>query len=220
MNVNGKKAEGPLGPVPGKAWIINEMQASHLAPWAWAVAWLLTNAGFTLSDLYSSPHRSLVPYFALSAVGWGAAVIVTAGIGQQGLGSSVRLASWAIAYLAATIPPLFWLQRWNMGWFGPIIGVGIAGVIGGIFGSSHPGVWRLASGALLGMVFLLLAALSFYTGYIILVLGFPLLAAVAGYTGAAVILWGVPAGFCGLGAGLMARSILGYTPGGSIHITH
>ena len=184
----------------------SQAQAYRLMPWAWSVAWLLTGAGTWLSDIYSSPSRSLVPFFALSAVGWGVAGVVTAG--ASGYGSkAVRLAAWAIAYLVAIVLGFVWLHAWSVGFFGLIAATGLGGAIGAA-GSSRPGLRRLWAGVLSGLTFLLLAAISFYAGYFLLLFHQPL-AAIVGGIGAGALASMLPGALCGLGAGLVMRRLLG-----------
>ena len=190
--------------------MLTERQAYRWMPWAWSAAWMLTGVGVSISDLYSYPAQSLIPYFALSAVGWSAAGIVTASASRREPGMAVRLVGWAVAYLAAIPLGLVWLLSWNVAYLGPIVAIGVAGAIGGVAGSLRSGAWRLVSGVLLGLAFLLFATVSFSASYILLVLYAPI-AQLLGNAGADLLAWGLPSALCGLAAGFAARRILGIT---------
>ena len=196
----------------GARWMPAQAQAYRRIPWAWSAAWLLTGLGIQLSDIYSSPSRSQIPYFAFSALGWGAAGVITASASRGRPGMLVRLAAWGAAYLVAIQFGLFWLQRWNIAFFGPILASGLAGAIGGVAGSVRPGAWRLASGTLLGLAFLLFATLSFMASYFLMLI-YTLIAQQGGSAGVLsvidALIWTLPGALCGLGAGLAARWLLG-----------
>ncbi len=130
------------------------------------------------------------------------------------LGWSLGLAAWVVAYLAAALLGFVWMRTWDLGILGPPAAFGVAGAIGGLFSSTRPGRTSLASAALLGLAFLLFAAIGFYAGAILGYLYSPI-ARLVGDVAAKPVIWGLPLALCGLGAGFAARRILGgkYTPG-------
>src|SRR5512135_2980921 len=130
--------------------MLNKAQAYRLVPWAWSAAWMLILAGATITDI---PSRGPAVYFALSALGGVAAGLVTAAAAGEKTGVGVRLAAWAVAYLAAVPLGLVWLYTWSVGYLGTIAAAGLAGVIGGVFNTMRPGTGRWVSAALLGLVF-------------------------------------------------------------------
>jgi hypothetical protein len=182
----------------------------RLVPWAWSIAWMLTGVGTGLSDIYSSPSKSLIPYIALSAVGWGFAGIVTARAAGQKSGVAIRIVAWAVAYLVFVLCGLYWGNNWNIRFMGPIVATGVAGAIGGVPSSRRSGLWRLISGALVGFAFLSFATVSFYMSYF-LIFSYSVEAQLLGDTGANVFIWGLPGAIFGLGAGFLASLILGIT---------
>jgi hypothetical protein len=190
----------------------SETHVRRLIPWAWSAAWLLAGLGIHISDIYSSPSRSQIPYFVISALGWGIAGVITASASRGRPGMAVRLAAWMIAALVAILFGLFWLYRWNMAFFGPIVATGLAGAIGGVTSSVRKGAWRLVSGALLGLAFLLFATVSFMASYF-LMLVYTLIAQQGGSAGVLSIvdalIWPLPGAVFGLGAGFAARWLLG-----------
>jgi hypothetical protein len=179
-----------------------------LVPWAWSAAWLLTGLGFSILASSSLPSPHLFAYIALGLLGWGAAGFVTARAAGGAPGKAVRLAGWGIAALVAILLGLVWMIGWDAGFLGGPAAVGLAGVIGGLAGSVRKGAWRLASGILLGLVFLLLATLSFYNSYFLMYYYTPI-SRVFGSGGVNVFVFGWPAAFWGLVAGFAARRILG-----------
>jgi hypothetical protein len=191
--------------------MLNQLQARRLVPWAWSAAWLLTGVGIWLSDVYSSPSRSLVPYFALSALGWGIAGFITASAARGKPGLAVRLLAWGIAWLVAILLGLVWLHQWNMAFFGPIVATGLAGAIGGVASSSRPGMRRLASTVLLGAVFLLFALVGFYASFFLMFVYTSIAQHGGDVSLISALIWPLPGAVCGLLAGLAARRILGLT---------
>ena len=186
-----------------------ESRAYRLVPWAWSVAWLLTGVGIWLSDIYSSPSRSLVPYFAFSALGWGLAGFVTASAAWGKPGMAFRLVAWLVAGLASVPLGLAWGRSWNGGFLGPIAALGLAGGIGGLAGSVRKGAWRLVSGVLLGGTFLLFALVSFYASYFLLLIYTSISQQGGDIRIISALVWPLPGAICGLGAGFAARWILG-----------
>jgi hypothetical protein len=189
--------------------MLMQSQAYRLTPWAWSLAWLLVGLGTWLSDLYSSPSRSLVPYFALSALGWGIAAYVTTRAARDKSGTTLRLAGWILAALAAVLLGFTWLHRWNMAFFGPIVATGLAGFIGGSASSERPGGWRWLSGLLLGAAFLLFAFVSFCFTYFLMLIATSVAQQGGDITVLNALLWLLPGAVCGLGAGFAVRWILG-----------
>jgi hypothetical protein len=169
---------------------------------------MLTGVGIAISDLYSSPSKSLIPYIVLSALGWGIASLVTAEAVGQEAGIAVRLAAWAVAYLVYVAGGYYLATNRNMGFLGPIAAIGVAGAIGGVFSSRRSGGWRLVSGIMVGLAFMVFATISFYASYFLM---FPYTAEarVLGEMGANIFIWVVPGMIFGLGAGFTARWILG-----------
>ena len=192
--------------MPGKP------QAYRLLPWAWFAAWSLTGAGAIISDIYSSPSRSLVAFFGLSAVGWALAGYMTACASRGKHGLAVQLAAWGIAYLVVVPLGILWMSKKGapaLLLFDPFL---LAGAIGGFASSARPGAWRLLSGSLVGIVFLLFSPnITFYSGLILLMFynstfnryGGPLSSA---YSWA----WVLPFVLFGLVSGFAVRWILGF----------
>ena len=193
----------------------NQSQAHRLVPWSWSLAWLLTGVGIWLSDIYSSPSRSLMPFIVLSALGWGIAGFVTASAGRGKPGLALRLAAWLVGGLAFIPLSLVWGRTWNGGFLGPIAASGVAGTIGGLVGSLRKGAWRLVSGVLVGVAFMLMAAVSFFASYFLMIV-YTSIAQRGGDPGViSALIWPLPGAVCGLLAGFAARWILGFprTPG-------
>ena len=189
----------------------NPSQAYRLVPWAWSAAWLLTGLGLAFSDVYSSPSRSLVPYFALSALGWGIAGFITASAARGKPGLALRLLAWGIAWLVASLLGLVWLHHWNVAFFGPIVATGLAGLIGGLAASMRPGAWRPISAVLLGAVFLLFATLNLYFSYFLMIVYTSISQHGGDVSVVSALIWPLPGAVCGLLAGWSARRILGLT---------
>jgi hypothetical protein len=195
---------------------IGQLQAYRLVPWAWSAAWLLTGLGFWISIIKPLALGDFIAYIALGALGWGMAGLVSARAANGAGGTpgvAVRLAGWGVASLVAILLGLVWMLSWDAGFVGPMAASGLAGAIGGLSGSVRKGAWRLLSGLLLGVVFLLLAVISFYAGYILWLGAQP----AGGRDLLSLLAWLIPAALCGLGAGFAARWILGLravqTPG-------
>lgn len=187
--------------------MLSKAQAYRLMPWAWSASWLLTGLGIWISDIYSSPSRSLVAYIALSAVGRVASGIVTASASRNESGIAVRLAAWAVACLVAILLGLAWMRSWNLGFLGLPVAIGVAGTIGGVASSSRSGAWRLLPGVLLGLAFLLFATVNFFASYLLMFFYEPN-ARLFGNIGANALIYLLPGALCGLGAGFIARRIL------------
>jgi hypothetical protein len=189
-----------------------ETQARRLIPWAWSAAWLLTGLGFWISDLSSLPSRSPFAYIAFSAAGWAIAGFVTASAAGEAPARTLRLVGWLVPGLASIPLSMLWLRSWNGGFLGPIAALGLAGLLGGVAGSVRRHAWRLVSGALVGLAFLLFASLSFIASYF-LILIYTLIAQQGGSAGVLsvvdALIWPLPAALCGLGAGFAARWLLG-----------
>jgi len=77
--------------------MFSQTKVYRLMPWAWSAAWMLTGIGIAISDLYSYPSKSLIPYIVLSAVGWGFAEFVTASTAGHKSGATLRLIAWIVA---------------------------------------------------------------------------------------------------------------------------
>jgi len=190
--------------------MLNQSKAYRLMPWAWSVAWMLTGLGVAISDLYSYPSKSLIPYIVLSAVGWGFAGFVTVRAAGHKSGATLRLIAWIVAYLVYVVFGFYDATSWNMGFLGPIVAIGVAGAIGGVFSSRRAGAWRLVSGVLVGLTFLLFATVSFYVTAIQMYL-FSAEARVLGEQGTLLFIWGLPGAVFGLSAGFVVRWMLGIT---------
>jgi len=200
-------------------------RACRLMPWAWFVAWLLTGVGGMISDIYSSPTKSLIPFIALSAVGWAVGGFITARASQGKSGMAVQLVAWAVAYLVAIPLGRVWMPSRDMGPFVLYVPFVLAGAIGGFASSSRPGAWRLISAALVGLVFLLFSPIiTFGAGF--LLMGFytsirdmvnPYLGPLGSSTIA--LFWILPGAMFGLVAGFAARWILGMTTVGSAKVS-
>jgi len=76
--------------------ILNHDKAYRLLPWAWSAAWMLTGLGTAISEVYSSPTKSLIPYIVLSAVSWGIAGFVTASAVGHKSGIAIRFVPWVV----------------------------------------------------------------------------------------------------------------------------
>ncbi len=189
-----------------------ETHVRSLIPWAWSAAWLLAGLGFWISDLSSLPSRSPFAYIALSAAGWAIAGFVTASAAGEAPARTIRLVGWLVPGLASIPLSMLWLRSWNVGFLGPIAALGLAGLLGGVAGSVRKGAWRLVSGALLGLAFLLFATVSFMASYF-LMLVYTLIAQQGGSAGVLSIvdalIWPLPGALFGLVAGFAARWLLG-----------
>jgi hypothetical protein len=200
----------------GEKVMPNQSQARRLVPWVWSLAWLLTGLGFWISIVNSLQNPpNFFPYIALGALGWGVAAFVTASVARGKPGMLFRLAGWLVAGLASISLSILWMLTWDAGFLALIVAPGVAGALGGMAGSMRRGAWRWVSGILLGVAFLVLAALSFYASY------FSLFAATAiSQHGGDIRLfdplgWVIPGAVFGLLAGFAARWILGLRkPGG------
>jgi len=189
-----------------------ETNAYHLIPLAWSAAWLLTGLGIWLSDIYSFPSRSIIAYIMFSAAGWGTAGLITVIASRSKASAAVQLAAWAIAYLVAIGLGLVWLRSWNIHFLGIPVAIGAAGTILGIATSLRPGLWRLVSGTLLGVLFFIFSTASFFATYILLLL----YTSIAQRYGNVPILyslsWIIPGAVFGSGAGFATRWILDLKP--------
>jgi hypothetical protein len=186
----------------------SQAQAYRWMPWAWSLAWLLTGMGGAISDIYSSPSKSLSPYVILSILGWSMVGFVTAKATRQVQSTAIQSIAWLVASMVASLLSLAWLHSWNIGFLGPIAACGLAGAIGGAASPVRPRVGRLVSAVLLGSVFALFATVSFYLSFIFLSFFRPM-ARLFGNGGASVLAWGLPGALCGLVTGFLARQILG-----------
>jgi hypothetical protein len=190
-----------------------QAQAFRWMPWAWSAAWLLTGLGNYVSNSYPSPYEGLYAYLILSVLGWGFASLITARASTGRPGMTFHLVAWGIASLSAILLGLVWMRSWDAGFLGWIAATGLAGAIGGVAGSMRTGVWRWVSGVGLGAAFLLLALISFFGGYL-LALGYA--SSALPYNAGlfyALIMPG-PAAVFGLGAGFLARWLLGLSKSG------
>ncbi len=179
-------------------------------PWSWSLAWLLTGLGFWISIANSlNPPPNFFAYIALSALGWFISGVVTARAARGAPGMIFRLAGWLVAGLAFISLSILWMLRWDAGFLALIIAPGVAGVFGGVAGSMRRGAWRWVSGILLGLVFLILSALSFYASYFSLFL----LTSISQQGGDIRLMnplgWVIPGAVFGLAAGFVLRWILG-----------
>ena len=193
--------------------VVNQVKAYRLMPWAWSAAWMVTGVGIAISDLYSSPSKSLIPYVVLSALGWGYASLVTTNATRQDAGIAVRMVAWVVAYLVYVAGGYYWATNWNMGFLESIAAIGVAGIIGGTGSSRRSGVWRLVSGTLVGLAFMVLATISFYASYF-LIFAYSSEARLLGEMGANVFIWALPGMIFGLSAGFTARWLLGISRDG------
>ena len=192
--------------MPGKT------QAYRLLPWAWLAAWTLTGAGAVISNIYFPPSRNLVAFFVLSSVGWALASYITARASASKTGLAIQLAAWWLAYLVAVPLGILWMSKKGASTFLLFDPFLLAGAIGGFTSSARPGAWRLLSGSLVGIVFLLFSpVMIFYSGLMLLMLynsafnryGDPLSSA---YSWA----WILPFVLFGLVSGFAVRWILGF----------
>lgn len=206
----------------------NRTRACRLMPWAWLVAWLLTGVGGMISDIYgiySSPSKSLIPFIALSAVGWAVGGFITARASKGKSGMAVQLVAWALAYLVAIPLGRVWMLSRDMVPFVLSVPFVLAGAIGGFASSSRLGVWRLISGALVGLVFLLFSPIiTYYAALMLMAFYTPILDMVNPYSGplgsSTVYLFRIlPDAMFGLVAGFAARWILGMTTVGSANVS-
>jgi hypothetical protein len=191
-------------PMP-KGWL-----AWRLLPWAWSLSWLLTGLGFWISIVNSLlPPPNFFAYIELSALGWGIAALVTASATRGTPGITIQLAGWLVAGLASISLSILWMLRWDAGFLALIAAPGVAGALGGVAGSMRRGAWRPVSGILLGVVFLVLAALSFYASYFSLFV----LTSISQHGGDIHVMnplgWIIPGAVFGLVAGFATRWILG-----------
>jgi hypothetical protein len=181
-------------------------------PWAWFLAWLLTGAGASI--VYTGPLPlpawRIGLYIGLSAAGWAAAGFITTRASNGKSSLVVQLAAWAAAYLVAIPLGLVWmLSRDLPPWF-LFLPLGVAGLLGGLASSARPGVWRLVSGILVGLVFYLCSTLSFFAGYMLILFN----GSLAQQNGVDIglpypLLLVLPQPVFGLLAGFLARWILG-----------
>ncbi len=190
-------------------------QAYRLMPWAWFAAWLLTGAGASI--VYTGPVPlpawRIMLYIGLSALGWAAAGFITTRASSSRSGLAVQLAAWGVAYLVAIPLGLVWmLSRDLPPWF-LFLPLGLAGVLGGLASSGRPGVWRLVSGILVGLVFYLFSTISFFAGYMLILFSGSLAQQNAVDSGLPYpMLLVLPEPVFGLLAGFLARWILGARP--------
>ena len=192
--------------------MITRSLAYRLFPWAWFVAWMLTGAGAVLSDIYSTPTKSLVPFFALSAIGWIAASYITVRASPGGSSMTIQLAAWTVTYLIVIPLGLLWMSEKHTGTvlvFDPFL---LAAAIGAFASSARRGVWRFLSPAMVGILFLLFSPfVTFYTGLLLLaaysstinLYGSPLSSSYA-------LFWALPNSIFGLIIGFAMRWILGF----------
>jgi hypothetical protein len=194
--------------------MISKTQAYRLMPLAWSVTWLLSGVGATISDIYSSPSKSLFPFLALSAVGWAGAGYITACASNGKSGMTVQLVAWAAAYLVAIPLGLVRLLGKDMvPIFLFVLPFMASGAIGGFASSSRKGVWRLLSGALLGFVFLIFSPVfTYYAGSILMLLYSSIVHPYGGPINSSYIplFWILPNTVFGIVTGFVARWILGF----------
>ena len=187
-----------------------DAQAWRWIPWAWSLSWLLTSLGFWISVVNSLQNPpNFFAYIALSVLGWGIAGFATASLARGKAGMLFRLAGWLVAGLVSITLSIIWMLSWDAGFLALIAAPGVAGALGGVAGSMRRGAWRWVSGILLGVAFLILAALGFYASY------FSLFAATSiSQHGGDIRLvnpigWVIPGAVFGLVAGFAVRWILG-----------
>ena len=188
----------------------SQARAFRMVPLVWSVSWLLTGLGFWISIVSSLlPPPNFLAYIALSALGWVIAGVVTASTARSTPGMLFRLAGWLVSGLASISLSILWMQSWNAGFLGPIAALGVAGVLGGVASSMRRGVWRWLSGILLGVAFLILAALSFYASYFLMFVA----TSISQHGGDIRLIdplsWMIPGAVFGLVAGFTLRGILG-----------
>jgi hypothetical protein len=201
-----------LGRINATGQVPGNRQAYRLMPWAWLAAWTLTGTGALLSDIYSSPSKSPIAFFSLSAVGWALAGIVTARASRGKTRMAVQLVAWGVAYLVAIPLGLLWrLGRETASFllFDPFL---LAGAIGGFASSARQGAWRLISGSLVGLVFLLFSPIiTFYSGMLLLSFYSSTINRYGAPLGSSYNLaWVLPNVIFGLVAGFAMRRILGF----------
>ncbi len=172
-----------------------------LMPWAWSLSWLLAGLGFWISVVNALlPPLNFFAYIALSGLGWIIAALVTA---RSVSGTPFRLIGWLVSGLVSVALGIYWMLRWDASFLGPVLALGVAGLLGGVAGSSRRGAWRWVSGMGLGLVFLVLAALNFYASYLLFL--------TASSAVISELLWALPGAAFGLLAGFAVRRILGIT---------
>jgi len=194
----------------GRGWMPGKLQAYHLMPWAWLVAWALTAVGASISAIYSFPYQSIFAYIGFSAVGWAMACFITVRASRSRSGMTVQLVAWAVAYLVAIPLGLVWMLSRDMVPFLLFLPFVLAGTVGGIASSARAGAWRWVSGVLVGMVFLLSSTISFYVGYILLLV-YSSLAQRYSLGNLYSQAWILPEAVFGLVVGLTMRRLLGMT---------
>ena len=196
----------------------------QLIAWAWAAGWALVSTGMMIADIYSSPERDFTAAYVLGLAGWAIGSAVTIVYVRRQYGTNVyitglSIAGWVAGALVAVVLGLFWLQTWDAGFWGPIVGAAIGGAIGGALtlplrlpASLATIVLRSLWGALSwGVTFLIFQTLAFYAGYILSALTVNRLAPILGNIWAEVPGWAVPAGLGGLHAAMLASRSLRVT---------
>jgi hypothetical protein len=114
---------------------------------------------------------------------------------------------------------LVWLQEWDAGYWGPIVGAAVGGAVGGGFtrpiraGSGEITIWRSSVAAALswGSAFLVFQVFAFYVGYILVQVTVDPLVPIVGHIAAKIPGWVVPAALGGWAATRLALPSLGAT---------
>jgi hypothetical protein len=190
--------------------MFSKVNIYRLMPWAWSIAWMLTIVGATISNIYSSPPGSLVAYFGISAIGWIGAGWITVKALKPKSGMVIQLVAWIITYLVAIPVGLAWMLSRDMVPYLLFLPMVLAGAIGGLASSLRPGLWRLASGVLVGLVYFVFFTIGFYAGYILtLIYGSQPYVDIGNYY---TLIWALPEGIFGLLTGLLTRWMLGIKP--------
>jgi hypothetical protein len=196
---------------------VSENDARGLMPWAWGAAWLLTAVGAVVSDIYSRPPQGPAGYLILGAIGWAVAALVTASAVRNAGRGAFALAGvgWVLGYMTA-VPAGFGLIVAGSfsgagAYWGPVVCIGTAGLIGGLFTSADSGgtLARVARAAVWGLAFLVLSTTAFFASYFLIfsyALVSPLLGPATG-----PFIWGVPAGLAGVVAGWVGRRLVSGT---------
>jgi len=193
--------------------------------WAWAAGWVLASMGQLILYMYSTNPNDISPaVYVLGFAGWVIGAAGTIRYVRHRFEADVyvialSVVGWGVGALVAVVLGLFWLQTWNVAFFGPIVGAAIGGAIGGAFTLPMRSLLSPATivrdsvrGAFSwGLAFLVFQILAFYAGYILMLITAVQLAPIVGWVWAEVPGWLLPAGVFGLLAALLASRSLQIT---------
>ncbi len=181
--------------------------------------------GQVILYVYSTNPNDISPVtYVLGFAGWAIGAAGTIRYVRHRFGAdayviALSVAGWSVGALVAVVLGLFWLQTWNVAFFGPIVGVALGGAIGGALTfpmqslSSPATIVRASvrSAFSWGLAFLVFQILAFYAGYILMLITAVPLAPIVGWVWAEVPGWALPAGVGGLLAALLASRSLQIT---------